>query len=252
MPKGQNKKNRKRNNKPKGLVTGTTTGNVLTLVNNANLTHTRCAFPRSLTMFPDMLFTQGRTVINITDAVATAANDFYSFKANGAMFNYGPSFNGGSYTSNVPSGAANLLGSSGPYSQCWTMETVIDVSITGTGATSYATFLPSLNAYGSISGLQPVQLAEQRGALQMVIPGTTNLPVTYQARFNPWDIFGVTKDVYLNNSAYANTPGVDPANLAYFHIIHSVNTSDTIIMLVTITTSFKFAGINVLSTAQPT
>jgi len=247
MPK--NRKQKQRNSKRP--VSGGVETNAFVLSNNANLKHSIATMPRGIAMWPDEIITQGRTVINFSSTLTSFGTNYYSFKANGVMNAYGPSINGASYANNVPSGSDNYFGSLSPYGLCWTLDTQLNLQLINQGtAQSYVTLLPSIASYSTISGYSPANLAEQRGAVQVFVPANNSVPVKLDASFSPWDILGVKRDYYMNNITYGQVVATDPTDVCYFHVVNT-GSSATLAVIATITIRFKFGGLNMLTSTEP-
>jgi hypothetical protein len=255
MPKNRKQKQRKQRSMfMQRTSTGTTESSAIVVTNNARLKHVIGVLPRGASMFPDELITQGKVIVQYASNVSSGpANNFLTFVANGVMSNYGPSFNGGTFAINVPSGCDSLLSAArGPYTRCWTLETKINLQMTANSSgQAYVTFLPTTNSYGTISSLSSSQLGEQRGAVQVLIPPSNDLPVTLNATFNPWDIFGVDRKTYMSVPDYGQPVLTQPNNLSYFHIIHTGGTGSIVAFIITIEMRFKFAELQVMATTQP-
>jgi len=135
------------------------------------------------------------------------------------------------------------------------LETSFNVDVVAGGASFYVTLLPSVLTYSSLSGASISQLAEQRGASQMLCVGATDASsLTISGRYKPWELFGLKKQFYENDPQYANFPSSDPAQLGFIHMIITPTGSTAMLSFarVVVNTGFKFAGINVMSSAQPT
>ncbi len=261
MPKSNNKRGRR---KPKNSGklnnrTQTSSTNVLGGGFNRGVLGklTVCHIPNS-TMFPDVVMTQGRTNVIFNQNYSGGGNiySWNTFKLNGFMNNFGPSFNGGSFASNVPSGSSNWMGSSGPYDTCWSLDSEIDIQCTCTGSSStytpIITIFPSLSTYSALNAVvaTTTQQLEQRGAAQLMLQAIS-IPTRLSAHYAPWDVIGISKSMYMNSGQYANTISTDPNVVALVHIIAFIPSGYNVSLNITFKTRYKFAGTTLLSTLQP-
>lgn len=214
--------------------------------------------PSGTSMFPDILYSQGRTIYEADITTGASTQQVFTFNSNSNFFDFGPSLNGGTAVSNVPSGADRLLSTTeGPYVQSWGLETQWTLEIINTNSnlnsSMRVTILPTINNYSFISTLTIAQLAEQRGASQTLLPSSLSGALTYRGTYHPADIFGISKHIYENSDDYGAFVGAFPPRVSYFHVLFTpINGAlvECSIRLI-FNTRFKFAGLQTMGTAQP-
>lgn len=230
--------------------------------NNTNVfKRTQAILPPLKNFFPDMLFCEALTSYNM---VTTGITTWFTFVGNGTFYNYGPQFNfTGAFNPNVPSGAKYLLasnnvgGASAPYGLVWTIDSDIGIEMVSRSSTMsyYATLVPS--AASSLSGLSISAAGEQRGAVQLLVPpSTTSGPQVLETKVNWYDVLGFTRTQYLSSNNNAQTAGANPGAMAFWHLeIAAADGSTTLNNIVDVRVKvrsrFKFAGLNNLSSTQP-
>lgn len=217
-------------------------------------------FPSNRQFFPDILWAEATTII--TNGLNSVVNAAYTFIGNSPMFNYGPQINySGSFQNNVPAGANYLLSSStstgavrAPYGLSWCYASEIEIDIINNGSVAfYATLVPA--DFPSLASMSVSQIGEQRGATQLLLPGNMSTSTnTMKLKVNWYDIFGVSKDVYLNDLHFAQAAGSTPGQPSWFHFI--VNAFDATSNISTvykmkILNKFKFASLNPYTTTVP-
>lgn len=256
MPKSKRrgKKTPKKSSRRTNRQTGSSPGTSMTGVMNRSFIRTQATMPRNCQMFPDILYTQGRTVIDSAPGGSTP--QYLTFKANGTMYQFGPQSNfTGAFSGNVPSGSSNLLSSgNGPYDTCWTLDTLVEAQImTSNTGPSLFVILPSIYTGTPISSLTATQAAEQRGAASVMMSANISTPMKVSLRFHPAEILGITRSVYENSPPVGQFVGADPASLVYFHVImyplFGVSTSLSVNLV--ITSRFKMSALTTLSVTVP-
>lgn len=218
--KSQTQGRRKNKRRRVGSSTGSSSsmGGTLSGVINNSMLRSTAVMPKNCQLFPDILYTQGRTVVDAFPSNTSA--QYLSFKANGVMYQFGPQSNfSGAFQGNVPSGAANLLSSgNGPYDTVWTLDTELEVNALCTTGPCLIVLLPSIYTSTPISSLSATNAAEQRGAASYMI-NTALLPQRLTLKYHPAEIFGIDKKVYENTLSFGQFVGLDPANICYVHVI---------------------------------
>jgi hypothetical protein len=220
---------------------------------------TRCTLPRGLQFFPDILDCHSRTIVEL--GMSGAAASQHSYHLNSPMKLFGPQINWtGAFADNVPAGASYLFssnttaGSVAPYFLCCTSEIEYELELVNINTiAAYVTVLPSYQA--SLSGMTQSQLAEQRGAVQAIIPASQAiLPPKIKGRYSIKEIYGTTQNEVLTNSNYRQIAGSLPPVSMYLHlIVSSVDGSTTVAMQTKSSFRFshRFSNINSFVTTVP-
>lgn len=183
-------------------------------------------------LFPDVLDTHAKTGINVNFSGVVTSQATFHINSPASLF--GPQINWtGAFADNAPSGMYYLLssaaaaGSVAPYlNSCVTHIEFIQEFYNAAAVPAYVTLVPSLNP--SLSGMVQSQLAEQKNAVQCLVPPTNNsLPVRLRIAFAIADIFGVGPSEVINNQNYYQTAGNLPGLSYYLHTIVSSTDGST-------------------------
>jgi hypothetical protein len=255
--KQQKRRPRRYRNKPK-IGTDTKAPYMATAVFNKPIT---CKIPRGLQLFPDVLDTHSRTIVDLGLSGSSASQHSYHLNSPAKFF--GPQVNWtGAFADNVPAGLAYLLssntiaGSVAPYFYCITdtIEAVFELVNIQNSVSCYATVVPSFQA--SLSGMTQSQLAELRGAVQVLLPanGATMAPTMIKGNYSVKDILGIQTEEIYNNQNYRQTAGNLPPISIYLHLICSSTdgiTNCAVQQRVTFTFHNRFVAINNFTTTVP-
>jgi hypothetical protein len=219
-----------------------------------------CAVPRGLQLFPDIFVAHAKTVIALGLSGSVASQ--HTFHINSPANLFGPQVNWtGSFVDNVPAGMYYLLssnaaaGSRSPYLYVCTTDIDYEVELTNIQSiAAYVTVIPSIEA--SYSGMSQSQLAEQRGAMQVLVQDHNNTMTTkLKGRYAVHEILGTTRHEVVTNANYKQTVGALPPLSAYLHFIcASVDGATTVAMQAkhTFTMTHRFTAINTFVTTVPT
>lgn len=216
--------------------------------------------PPSVQLFPDELENWGLTQVQLT--LSAVAGVTFTFKLNGSFNLFGPQINNaGAFATNVPAGSNYLLstnsaaGSNAPYFRATSRKAMVDLEVLGVSSNtipiSVATF-PSVDS--SISGLAIAICREQKGAAYGEISYNATSPLKLSTAVNFSTLFGVSDKEILDSPDYSQLPGVDPANLCYYHIyIASMDgtTAQTCYVNMSVRHLFRFRGLNTFNSTAP-
>lgn len=219
-----------------------------------------CVIPRGPQLFPDTFTSTGKIIIEL--GMSGAAASQHTYHLNSPAKTFGPQVNWtGAFADNVPAGMSYLLssntvaGSTAPYFYCCTERVDWEyqfININTIGA--YVTILPSFQV--SLSGMTQSQLAEQRGAVQTIIPASQGIiPPVIRGSYSVQEVFGTTTSEVLNNSNYRQTAGALPPISMYLHLIVASVDGTTSVAMQTKATFWPrmhFSTINSFSTTVPT
>jgi hypothetical protein len=220
---------------------------------------TRCSLPRGIQLFPDVLDTHMRTIVEL--GMSGSAASQHSYHLNSPAKQFGPQVNWtGAFTDNVPAGIFYLLssnttaGSVAPYFLACTTEIQYELELININSiAAYATVVPSYQV--SLSGMTQSQLAEQRGAVQQIVPASQAiLPPKIKGRYSVHEIYGTTRNEVLTNSNYRQLAGSLPPISMYLHlIVASVDGTTSVAMQTKSTFTFttRFSTINSFVTTVP-
>jgi len=220
--KNNQSKNRHYKNKP-NTGTRTLAPYIATAVFNKPII---CKIPKGLQLFPDILDTHSKTVIDLGLSGTTASQHTYHLNSPAKFF--GPQINWtGAFADNVPAGLSYLLssntnaGSTSPYFYCITdyVEAVFELVNIQNSVSCYATVVPSFQV--SFNGTTQSQLAEQRGAVQVLLPalGSSMAPTVIKGRYSVQDILGIKTTEVYNNQNYRQIAGSLPPISIYLHLV---------------------------------
>jgi len=215
--------------------------------------------PRLNQFFPDTYYTWSKTVI---ETQLTGGNFSNTFRVNSPATGFGPQVNWtGAFANNNPAGLSYLLGSdqitgsSAPYQYLAVLELehLIDV-INSSAIPAIVSLVPAQSP--SLSGLSSTQLAEQRGAVQVLIPPTmTSVPTRLRLAYKLESALGVSYNEVSNNIGYKVFPTGTPVIQYYNHLVASPSDGSTAINVWFRHTFYlrcKFSDLNTFTTTTPT
>jgi hypothetical protein len=222
--KQQKRRPRRNHNKP-NPGTDTRAPYIATAVFNKPII---CRIPKGLQLFPDVLDTHSKIIVDAGLSGSTASQHTYHLNSPAKFF--GPQVNWtGAFTDNVPAGLSYLLssntnaGSTSPYFYCITdhVEAVFELVNIQNSVSCYATVVPSFQV--SLNGMTQSQLAEQRGAVQVLLPatGAAMAPTIIKGRYSVQDILGIKTTEVYDNQNYRQIAGSLPPISIYLHLICS-------------------------------
>jgi len=203
-----------------------------------------CSIPRGLQMFPDVLNTWSKTIIDVS--MGSTASSQNSFHLNSPAKLFGPQVNWtGAFTDNVPAGISYLLssnsaaGSTAPY--LFAMTDLIDYEvefINSNNVPAYVTVIVSIES--SFSGMSQSQLAEQRGAVQKLIPASQAIiPPLIKGRYSVAEVVGVSRQEVISNNNFRQPAGSIPSIPIYLHFIVA-STDGTTAVVMNVKHKFEF------------
>jgi hypothetical protein len=196
---------------------------------------THCSIPRGPQIFPDILDTHSKTLVDLGMSGSAASQHTYHLNSPAKFF--GPQVNWtGAFADNVPAGMYYLLssntvaGSVAPYFLACTHDIDIEYEFININTiAAYVTLLPSYQV--SLSGMSQSQLAEQRGAVQIFVPASQAQVYKIRAHYSVRDVLGIKQEEVLNNSNYRQLAGALPPISIYGHlIVSSVDGATTVAM----------------------
>jgi len=218
-----------------------------------------CSIPNASGPFADSYFATFKTVIET--GLNGSATSSQSYHINSPAFSFGPQVNWtGAFANNFPSGLSYLLGSNvpagspAPYHNCTTLDYDWSLDLTNaTAVAAYITLVPSLSS--SLSSMTSPTLGEQRGAVQILIPPGTLIPLRMRSTGKIHELFGVSSTEISNAlPAYSQTSGITPTSLAFMHIVGSSIDGTTPVIInfrMSVFLRLRLSGINPWTTTAP-
>lgn len=215
-----------------------------------------CSVPKGLQFLPDVMHTWAKTRVNAGfSGSATYSNTYH---VNSPAFTFGPQINfTGAFSNNYPAGLEYLFGTNGtagsaaPYGELLTYEFEVYCDVINvTTVPVYFSIVPSIQI--SLSAMATPTIAEQRGAVQILIPQSqTSVPMRLSSKFKLSELTGISESEIKQNPFYRQRIGTLPSFSAYLHLVATssdgttsvvVNTSTTFVMRMTLGSLNTFAS----------
>jgi len=258
-PRAVSRRMRNNNSRGVGGTSSLTTSGSNSRVSLPKTTY--CEIPRSVVAFPDVYTAWFKTTVENGFSGSVASQNTYHL--NSPAFTFGPQVNWtGAFANNYPSGMSYLLGtpsaggSTAPYALASTIEYDWQVDLVNIASVAaYVTLIPAYSI--SLTGMSQATLAEQRGALQILVPpNNTAQPLKLRSSGKISELFGTTAGEVLNNQlSYAQAVGALPLYSVYMHlIVSSVDGSTSCAMQTksTVWLKIRYSRNNPYTTSPPT